>query len=272
MSGSVSFDPIADRYDATRGYPPEVEQQIAEGLVRIGSLHEGSTLLEIGIGTGRIALPVLAMGCNVTGVDISIGMVERLRAKYDALRQEQPERTWGTLRVEMADMTALPFASETFNAAVAVHVLHLVPQWLRAVDEVLRVVRPGGAFMIGQDVRLEDDVQWRMQSEWMEIVHGLGFPVGYVGAAGYSAVKSELQRRGLHPREEQIAAWEIEVTPSYVLGWIVERTWSRTWQVPTDIFDESARRLTAWAAREYSDSMDIPRRVPVAFKVTSVRR
>src|SRR5215831_38802 len=132
MSESVSFDPIADRYDATRGYPPEVEQQIAEGLVRTGGLQEGATLLEIGIGTGRIALPVLAMGRNVTGVDISTGMVERLRAKYDALRQEQPERIWGALHVEMADMSALPFASETFDAAVAVHVLHLVPQWLRA--------------------------------------------------------------------------------------------------------------------------------------------
>jgi ubiquinone/menaquinone biosynthesis C-methylase UbiE len=271
MAESVSFDRVADRYDATRGYPPAVAQRIAEGLVRMGGVPVGGSMLEIGIGTGRIALPVLGTGRDVTGVDIAQAMVERLREKYAALQAEEPERPWGTLQVELGDVTALPFADASFDASVAVHVLHLIPEWRRAVDEVLRVLRPGGALLIGQDVRLEDDLQWRMQGEWMEIVRKLGFPVGYVGAAGYSAIKAELGRRGLPPREEQLAAWEIAVTPRGALAYIVERTWSRTWQVPPDIFEESARQLTERVAAEYGDAMDTPQRAPVAFKVAVTR-
>ena len=239
--------------------------------MRVGDLAPGGSLLEIGIGTGRIALPLLALGYHILGVDISSAMVARLREKYDALRAEQPERQWGTLRVEIADMTALPFADETFDGAVGVHVLHLVPDWRRALDEVLRVVRPGGAFLLGQDQRLADDLQWRMQSEWMEIVRSLGFTVGHIGA-GYSTVKAELKQRGLHPHEEELATWETETTPRAVLTWIVERTWSRTWQVPADIFEESARLLTERVTREYGDAMDSPHWIPAAFMVTSVRR
>ncbi len=272
MSGSVSFDPVASRYDATRSYPPEVAERIAEGLIRIGGVPLGGTVLEIGIGTGRIALPLLALGRNVTGVDISANMVRRLHEKFDGLRAEEPNRAWGALRVEMADMTALPFPSDTFDAAIGVHVLHLVPAWRRALDEVLRVVRPGGVFLLGQDVRLEDDVQWRLQNAWMDIMRSLGHPVGNVGAHSYSAVKAELQRRGLRPREEELARWEIEVTPRSVLTWIVDRTWSRTWQVPADLFEQSALLLNECAMLEYGDAMETPRPVPVAFRVSSVRR
>jgi ubiquinone/menaquinone biosynthesis C-methylase UbiE len=271
MAESVSFDRVADRYDATRGYPPEVALRIADGLMDAGGVPDDGSVLEIGIGTGRIALPVLATGRDVTGVDIAQAMVERLREKYAALRAAEPERPWGALRVELGDVTALSFADASFDAAVAVHVLHLIPEWRRAVDEVLRVLRPGGALLIGQDVRLEDDVQWRMQGEWMDIVRKLGFPVSYVGAAGYSAIKAELERRGLPPREEQLAAWEVETTPRGALAYIVERTWSRTWQVPAEIFDEAARRLTEWVAAEYGDAMDTPQWAPVAFKVAVTR-
>src|SRR5215813_4075736 len=80
-------------------------------------------------------------------------MVERLEEKYAAARADQAELGWGRLTIELADMTALPYADAAFDAAVGVHVLHLVPEWRSALDEVLRVVKPGGAFLLGQDVR-----------------------------------------------------------------------------------------------------------------------
>src|SRR5262245_52436996 len=152
MPQSISFDPVADRYDQTRFYPPEIAGQIAEALITQGRVPAGGSLLEIGIGTGRIALPLLALGVNVTGVDISPRMVERLEEKYATARAEHTELVWGRLTIELVDMTALPFADATFDAAVGVHVLHLVPEWRRALDEVLRVVKPGGTFLLGQDV------------------------------------------------------------------------------------------------------------------------
>lgn len=267
MPESVSFDPIAHRYDATRGYPPQVAAGIARRLREVGAIPQGGEIVEIGIGTGRIALPLIEQGVNVFGVDISANMVDLLRQKYQTLRAADATGQLGALIVEMADMTALPYANGRFDAGVAVHVLHLVPEWRRALDELRRVIRPGGSLLIGQDVRVADDVQWLAQREWLAIVRRLGFPAGYVGAAGYGAIVEELERRGLAVSETELARWEIQVTPREALTWITERTWSRTWPVPDDIFALSARELTAWMEREYAGAMDTPQRVPVAFKV-----
>ncbi|MGZ6322377.1 MAG: class I SAM-dependent methyltransferase [Ktedonobacterales bacterium] len=263
---SVSFDPIADRYDATRYYPLDVAEHIAAGLMRLAGLAVGAHLLEIGIGTGRIALPLLEQGIDVTGVDISQLMVERLQEKYTAMQAAEPLRPWGALDVVMTDMSALPFSDNSFDAAVAVHVFHLVSSWRRALDEVLRVVKAGGSFLLGQDVRTLE-AHNRIHDKWEEIVEQLGYIPSTVGAQGYNTVVAELRDRGVTVEENVLASWEARKAPSDALRDIVEREWSRTWRVPDDIFAESVRRLTAWAQAEYGTRLDIPQRGEYAFKV-----
>ncbi len=209
MSESLNFDPIAHRYDDTRGYSAHVADVIAAGLLKVSGVSPGGNLLEIGIGTGRIALPLLARGVNVTGVDISTRMVERLRTKYDAERGAAPSQRFGALRVEMADMTALPFADGAFDAVVAVHVLHLVPQWRSALDEALRAVKPGGTLLLGQDTHLGEDVQWHLQTHWLNTVKELGGLPPRVGAAGFDAVLEELKRRGLRVELLELTRWNV---------------------------------------------------------------
>ena len=271
MPGSVSFDRVSDRYDATRGYPPEVAARIASGLITTGDLMPGTSLLEIGIGTGRIALPLLAAGVNVTGVDIAPRMVERLRAKYDERLERNLGLLWGALRVEIADMTALPFADASFDAVLGVHVLHLVPEWRAALDEALRVLRPAGAFLLGQDIT-DGAERHLLNDRWEAIVRELGGTSGPVGAAGYRAAIGELRARGLSIEEHAVAHWEEQVTPREGLANITERLWSRTWQVPDDLFAESVRRLTAWANATLGDTLDTPRVISMQFKVAVARK
>ena len=263
---SVSFDPIADRYDNTRYYPPDVAERIAGGLLRLGHLTVGDRMLEIGIGTGRIALPLLARGVDVTGVDISPRMVERLQAKYTAGKATAPQDRWGALDIVMADMTALPFSDAAFDAAVGVHVLHLVSPWLRALDEVLRVVKPGGSFLLGQDVRTLE-AHNRIHDQWEQIVEQLGYTPASVGAHGYDAVVAELRRRGITLEERILTTWELSVAPRAALTSIVEREWSKTWRVPDDLFAESVRHLSTWVQTEYGDRLDMPEPGEYAFKV-----
>ncbi len=267
MSGSISFDPVADRYDDTRGYSAEVAERIATGLMRIGPMAAGDRLLEIGIGTGRIALPLLRNGVSITGVDISPLMVERLRAKLTQQQAAEPEWHWGALTLEMADMTALPFADGSFDAAVGVHVLHLVPQWRKALDEVLRVVRHGGALLIGQDVHGGGYPHAVIQDQWRDIVARLGHPPITVGAPGFQAIVDDLKGRGLSVTIETLTTWEVEQTPHSALQYIASRTWSRTWPTPNDVFAESIRQLTEWTERQYKGKMDAPRNSPHSFKV-----
>ena len=75
--GAVSFDRIADRYDETRGGLDRGRWLAGE----IGAHPQPGSVLEIGIGTGAIALPLTERGRRVVGVDVSSGMLARARER-----------------------------------------------------------------------------------------------------------------------------------------------------------------------------------------------
>ncbi|MEO7001500.1 MAG: class I SAM-dependent methyltransferase [Ktedonobacterales bacterium] len=270
VSASLSFDPVAHVYDDTRGYPPAVADAIAALLMRVGPLTPDASVLEIGIGTGRIALPLLAHGVNITGVDISERMVARLRAKYDERRAAEPERAWGSLRAELADMTALPFPSGGFAAVVAVHVLHLVPSWRQALDEAFRVVRPGGALLLGQDVSGANVVNHVAQDQWITLIRELGYNPTRIGASTYDDILTEAHARGLRVEEHAGPNWIGEQTPRQALAYIAGRTWSQTWGAPDDFFAVSIQRLNDWAQRHFKGALDTPQRGSYSFKVARI--
>src|SRR5207245_4904067 len=108
---SVNFDRAAARYDATRGFPPETEAEVAALLA--AELAGRGRCLEIGVGTGRIAVPLRRSGVDVYGVDISVAILrEPLR------KGESGPLPW----VAYADATALPFDDASFGAGLACHV------------------------------------------------------------------------------------------------------------------------------------------------------
>lgn len=80
---SINFDRASHFYDATRGFPPEVATQIGGFLAASGNLTHQNNVLEIGIGTGRIALPLAPYVGSIVGVDISRNMMLRLREKQN---------------------------------------------------------------------------------------------------------------------------------------------------------------------------------------------
>src|SRR5947209_20217659 len=71
---------IADLYDDMHAIPAD------DAASLIASLADGRPVLELGIGTGRIALPLGARGLEVHGIDVSDAMLDRLRAKEGASR------------------------------------------------------------------------------------------------------------------------------------------------------------------------------------------
>lgn len=133
---SVNFDRAAGFYDATRALPAES----MDGLIAMLADELGSRqpCLEIGVGTGRIALPLHDRGIALAGADISGAMLRRLVANAGGT---------DPFPLVRADATSLPLAADSFGSVLAVHVLHLIPGWRVAVDEALRVLRPGGALV-----------------------------------------------------------------------------------------------------------------------------
>lgn len=133
---SVNFDRAAGYYDATRALPADSRDTLTAMLA--AELAGRQPCLEIGVGTGRIALPLRDQGIALAGADISGAMLRRLVANAGG------QSPFPLLR---ADAARLPVAAGSFGSVLAVHVLHLIPGWRVAVDEALRVLRPGGALM-----------------------------------------------------------------------------------------------------------------------------
>jgi SAM-dependent methyltransferase len=136
-SASLSFDRAAAYYDRTRMTAPETVARVTATLE--AQLGDRGPCLEVGVGTGQVALPLSAAGVDVVGLDISHAMLERLLEKSGG-RSPVP--------LVVGDATCLPFAGGAFGGAVLRHVLQLVSEYQRAISELARVIRPGGVALV----------------------------------------------------------------------------------------------------------------------------
>ena len=108
---SVNFDRAAGYYDATRALPATPMAQLT-GLLA-AELAGRQPCVEIGVGTGRFALPLREAGIAMAGTDISGAMLRRLAANAGG---------GSPFPLAQADATRLPFAAGTFGSVLAVHV------------------------------------------------------------------------------------------------------------------------------------------------------
>ncbi len=107
----------------------------------LAGLAGAGPALELGIGTGRIALPLQAAGVEVHGVDSSPAMIERLRAKHGGERIPITIGSFADLPVE--GQFSLVFV--VFNT---IFVLLTQDDQLRCFANAARRLTPGGAFLI----------------------------------------------------------------------------------------------------------------------------
>jgi ubiquinone/menaquinone biosynthesis C-methylase UbiE len=96
--------------------------------------------LDAGCGTGFLSFELAARGHRVTGVDFAPAMVAEARRK--AAARGVP------IRLEEADVEQLPFAPGTFDLVISRHVLWTLPHPEAAIDEWIRVLRPGGRLVV----------------------------------------------------------------------------------------------------------------------------
>ncbi|MEE4639689.1 MAG: class I SAM-dependent methyltransferase [Wenzhouxiangella sp.] len=244
---------VAAQYDALRGHPPAVSDDI--GLAIASRLGERAKVLELGVGTGRIALPVAAAGCEVFGVDLSSHMLSALsrRLKVDGL---------SGIHLVRSDITALPFRAAAFDAAMAVHVLHLVSDWAGVLAQVSRLVRPGGQLMLGRDWVDPESFSGIIRNQFRKTVVEVGremLPPGASAAgppSGGAAIVGTLAELGAQPVDggEVVAAqWRTDLTPRQVLNGIRSRDDAESWVLPDDVLTETMQRLDAFAAAKWPD-------------------
>jgi len=241
-SRSRSFDRAAPFYDRTRGLSPAATTQLSDQLA--GELRGRGRCLEIGVGTGRIAWPLHQRGVELVGVDLSRPMMAVLVEKADG----------APFPLVQGDATALPLADASFGAGLASHVFHLIPDWPAALDELLRVVRPGGLLAISHGRRdggdlgdvLLSSVRHRFRVELADDrAHHPGCD------EEQDEVGEALAARGAHRRSLPEVPVERTATAGALIDGLEAGQWSWTWDVAPDALAAAAARTRAWAAAEY---------------------
>ncbi len=244
---NVVFDRAVAFYDRTRGLPPVAEAAIAAAVREGTSLRAGSRVLEVGVGTGRIALPLATRNqYRYTGIDLSRAMMNELRGKPAGDR----------VALVQADMTRLPFVDESFDAVIAVHVFHLVARWQAAMRETRRVLRPGGLLLAGQS-RYDDASGIRELRRRLDAWAGGSEQRQAVGLLEWAAVERELESCFGPARELSTEPWRIETTPRAIIDAYESRIWSSTWLVSDEALRDAAGQARRWAIERWG-SLDAP--------------
>lgn len=237
MSGSIGFDRAAEFYDRTRSISDDAMARTVELL---GSeLRDRGRVLEVGVGTGLLALPLHRAGVEIAGMDISAPMLGKL-----------VEKTGGTAPcpLVLADATRLPFADDAFGATYLRWVLHLIPDWRTVLAEVVRVVRPGGVFLV--NLGAYGGPREKIQGRFAEITGSSIRPVG-LNWAGWELLDEEMRGHGAEIRIHPRVLEDVTVTLDEFLEGIEQDRYSWTWRVPEDVRIRAAEEIRSWAAERF---------------------
>jgi phosphatidylethanolamine/phosphatidyl-N-methylethanolamine N-methyltransferase len=128
----------------------------------------GGRVLEVGVGTG-ISLPLYSPDVRITGVDLSDAMLDKAR---DRVRESGLDNVEALAVMDAED---LRFADDSFDVIVAQYVVTAVPHPERALDEFLRVVRPGGEIVITTRVSADEGARRTIEHALMPVTSRLGF-------------------------------------------------------------------------------------------------
>jgi demethylmenaquinone methyltransferase / 2-methoxy-6-polyprenyl-1,4-benzoquinol methylase len=129
------FATIADRYDfITVALSYGQDRRWKRRVIAMAGPRPGARALDLATGTGDIAFGLAAAGARVVGLDITLRMIELAREKAGARRV-----TW-----VVGDMQALPFPDDSFDIVTTGYGLRNVPNLAQAVEEIGRVLVPGG--------------------------------------------------------------------------------------------------------------------------------
>jgi len=128
------FSHLYDRI-FTRVFFPRIER-----VIHSLKIPPGARVLEVGVGTG-LSFTAYPSHCQVTGIDLAPEMLEQAQEKIDA-------NGWRHLQVMEMDALNLKFADDSFDYVMAFHVVSVVPNATRLMQEMLRVSKPGATLVI----------------------------------------------------------------------------------------------------------------------------
>jgi ubiquinone/menaquinone biosynthesis C-methylase UbiE len=252
--GTSAFDAIADDFDRFRALPLGVPAGIRDAVWDTLGGNRGGRLLDLGAGTGRIGEAFVAAGDAYVALDRSMGMLARFARKAASRGDLVPP-------LVQADGRRLPFSEAAFETVLVVQVLSGSPGWHRMMNEVLRVLRPGGAVVLGEAIAPPDGLDAQMREQLSQILAERGVEVHRAGRQRASA-RDWLASRTKRIHEVIAARWEVSRSPREFLA--RHATGARFATLPEPIRADALRLLGDWAVAAFG-TLDAGRTEQHAF-------
>ena len=252
MSGSTAFDRAAAYYDATRGW--SLEGAARETAVLAAELSGRGPVLEVGVGTGQVGMPLFAQGVPLLGMDLSRPMLDVLLAKAAG---EPP------FPLVQADATRMPFADDAFGGVILRWVLHLIPDWEGALGEIARVVGTRGVLIV-QLGGPGDGVAKAIRERFTAEADIDGRPVG-LDWTGYEHLDAAMAFLDATPRDLPTFTAEDAMSVEGFMAGIEANAYSWTWPLAESTLAAAAAVTRAWAEATYGplDALE-----PARYEVT----
>ncbi|HEU5099789.1 MAG TPA: methyltransferase domain-containing protein, partial [Roseiflexaceae bacterium] len=128
-------------------------RELRRRTVTLAGLHPGQTVLDVGCGTGTLAIEVqhrVGSAGRVVGIDPSAQQIARARAK--AARRNVP------IEFQVGVIEQLAFPDQTFDVALSTLMMHHLPASLKrqGLAEIARVLKAGGRLIIADFTRKQE--------------------------------------------------------------------------------------------------------------------
>jgi SAM-dependent methyltransferase len=156
-------------------------------------LQPGDAVLDVGSGFGRHVYECARRGARVVALDHADDEVIQTRNTLAAMvdaGEITTERVTGVLR---GDARALPFPNDTFDVVITSEVLEHIQDDVAAIDEMVRVLKPGGRFAATVPAQFPETINWLLSDEY----HAPKAPGGHVRIYSRTELSAKLRAAGL---------------------------------------------------------------------------
>jgi phosphatidylethanolamine/phosphatidyl-N-methylethanolamine N-methyltransferase len=120
-------------------WPSIVHRRTTRAISRM-AIRPDERVLDVGVGTG-LALQSYPTHARVVGIDLSEGMLRRARRRVEESRMDH-------VKLSLGNALELPFPDNTFDHVLLSHVVTVVSDPVKLIEETRRVTRPGGQIVI----------------------------------------------------------------------------------------------------------------------------
>ncbi len=135
-------------------------------------ISPGDRLLDLGCGGGRHAFEAARRGARVVALDTDRAELDRVAAVFAAMAEagEIPDGASGM--AVAGDATRIPFPDASFDKVIAAEVLEHLPADQQAMNEIARILRPGGMAAVTVPAWLPERICWRLSDDYHSVEGG----------------------------------------------------------------------------------------------------